>query len=192
MSFAFAFATTMARDARALGAVDVEVVGTVGGGSDPLTSGGPNPLGFGTGWHAGVAFHGLYGGVALSYYFGGSENNGVGGSASDHVLTYGIEAGYEFRVLALLLVRPQVRFGDFVLTFNPGACTLCNIVQNNASGNISSLYLRPGVTALVSLRKWLVGVDASALVLPSFTEPYSTVSTTDVAFTADVLVGVRF
>ena len=180
------------RDASALGPVDIEVTGAVGGGTDPLTTGGPNPLGFGIGWHAGVAFHGLYGGVALVYYFGGSERNGVGGSASDHTLTYGIEAGYELRIVGALTVRPQVGVGDFVLTFDPGACTLCNITQTNGSSTISSLYLQPGVAALFSLGKWLLGVDASALVLPSITEPYATVATTDVAFTADVQAGARF
>jgi hypothetical protein len=193
VSFASTFAATLlARDARALGPVDIEVTGAVGGGTDPLTTGGPNPLGFGTGWHAGVAFHGLYGGAALVYYFGGSERNGVGGSASDHTLTYGIEAGYELQIVGGLTVRPQVGVGDFVLTFDPGACTLCNITQTNGSSNISSLYLQPGVAALFSLGKWLLGVDASALVLPSITEPYATVATTDVAFTADVQVGARF
>jgi hypothetical protein len=206
-SLASAFAVTlMARDARAIGPVDVEVAGQVGIGTDPLKNGGPNPLGFGGGGRAGVAFLGLYGGLALTYYAGGSDSNGTFSerpplmgvatrfSSSDHALMYGVEAGYGFSVLGVLTIRPQVGVGNFTLSYagtSPYVCA-CQIIIPPISGNINNLFLQPGLTALVSLGVLLVGLDANALVLPSIKEPAATSATTDVAFTTHVQVGVRF
>jgi hypothetical protein len=197
VSLVSAFAATMMpSDARALGPIDVEVAGTIGGGTDPLTNGVrnryPNPLGLGGGGRAGAAFHGLYGGVAFMYYAGGSESNGFGGSASDHALTYGIEAGYGFELFGLLTIRPQVGLGDYALTYNPGVCKMCNIIQPNRSSTIDNLYLQPGAVALVSLGMLLLGADASVLVVPGIKEPSGGSATTDVAFTAHAQVGLRF
>jgi hypothetical protein len=188
-------ATLMVRDARALGPVDLEVAGTIGGGTDPLTNRShtlyPNPLGLGGGGRAGVAFHGLYGGIALTYYAGGTESNGFGGSASDHALMYGIEAGYGFQMLGVLTIRPQVGVGDYALTYNPGVCTICNIIQSNRSSTNNNLYLQPGAVALVSLGMFLLGADASVLVVPGIVDPGGS-ARTDAAFTAHAQVGLRF
>jgi hypothetical protein len=117
LGFASAFvATMMARDARAMGPVDIEAAGTLGVGTDPLTKGGPNPLGLGGGGRAGVAFRGLYAGVALTYYAGESsgtfsyisQDRIADSPASDHILMVGVEAGYGLRILGFLTVRPQV------------------------------------------------------------------------------------
>jgi hypothetical protein len=209
LTSAFA-ATMMARDARALGLVDVEVAGQVGLGTDPLINGGPNPLGFGSGGRAGVVLHGLYGGIAVTYYAGASGGGtfsegariipvGNSYSSSDHALMYGIEVGYGFRIFGVLTIRPQVGLGNFTLFYtqtdhiNPFVQATFSPTQ---SGSINNLYVEPGVTALVSLGMWLVGVGASVLVLPTFAEPYASYSgeapPTDTAFTTHVQVGVRF
>jgi hypothetical protein len=209
LSLAPAFAAIlMAREARAVGPVDVEVAGQVGIGTDPLINGGPNPLGFGGGGRAGVAFHGLYGGLALMEYVGGNDKTGtfsegqrtipVGNSfsSSDHVLMYGIEAGYGFKILGVLTIRPQVGLGNFTLSYVQTDHTSPLIqaaFSPTEAGNVNNLYLQPGVTVLVALGIWLVGVDANVLVLPTFAEPYALYSgSTDTAFTTHVQLGLTF
>jgi hypothetical protein len=186
----------MVRDARAIGPVDVEVAGQVGVGTDPLKNGGPNPLDFGGGGRAGVSFLGLYGGLALMYYAGGSKSDDTSstvGSSSDHVLMYGIEAGYGYKILGVLTIRPQVGLGNLTLSYaSDDTCRYCDIISPKLSSNGNHLYLQPGVTALVSLGMLLVGVDANALVLPNIKEPYAASATTDVAFTTHVQVGLKF
>lgn len=190
----------MARDAGAIGPVDIEVAGQVGAGTDPLRNGGPNPLGFGGGGRAGVAFVGLYGGLALTYYAGGRESNDTFSetsvtrslhvSSSDHVLMYGIEAGYGFKIVRVFTIRPQVGLGNFTLSYAETSPETFEF--HGISGNINNLYLQPGMTALVFLGMLSLGVDVNALVLPSIKEPAASSATTDVAFTTHVQVGLRF
>jgi Autotransporter beta-domain len=196
--------TLTAGDAHALGPVDVEVAGVLGVGTDPLSHGGPNPLSVVGGGRAGVALHGLYAGVALAYAAGGTDSHGsftyvstgrvAAPSSSDHAWMYGVEAGYGFRLAGLLTIRPQVGLGDLTLSYaQPTGSDICGLPCNQTlSGHVDSPYVLPGVTVLASLGVLLVGADAGALILPAFTEPFATSSTTDVAFTAHVQLGVRF
>ena len=180
-------ATTMARDARAMGPIDIEAAGTLGAGTDPLGKGGPNPLGLGGGGRAGVAFRGIYAGVALTYYAGESsgtfsyvsQDRLADSPASDHALMVGLEAGYGLRMLGFLTARPQVGLGNFALSYaQPSSSTICGLpCDATLSGKIDNLYLQPGVTVLGSFGLLLVGVDASVLALPNITEPFATSAT---------------
>ncbi|HEX4628651.1 MAG TPA: outer membrane beta-barrel protein [Gemmatimonadales bacterium] len=153
-----------ARDARALGPVDLELGAKVGMGTNPSSQNAPNPLGFGLGARGGVSFLGIYGGVQLMYYFGSSQDLGQSISVSEHSLLYGVEAGYGVTLLDILTIRPQIGIGNLTATASisgSGAAAL----GNNSPSN-SNLYLEPGVTGLVSLGGWFVGADANVLFLP--------------------------
>ncbi|HEX3345271.1 MAG TPA: hypothetical protein VHS09_11895 [Polyangiaceae bacterium] len=173
-----------ARDAHALGPIDLEVAAKVGAGTN-LSNGGPiNPLGLGLGGRAGVAFFGFYGGVDVVDYLGGSQTLNPAGSAgasgtkeSAHALMYGLDLGYNLKV-AVLTLRPLLGLGNFELSTSPG------------STNPSYFYLQPGLTALVSLGLVFVGADANLLVLPSVGTP--TGNQVDTAFTVHGQIGLRF
>ena len=182
------------RDARALGPVDLEVGAKVGGGTNPLSGESPNPLGLGIGGRAGLAFAGIYGGVALMYYVGESQNvsSALGsGSISDHVLMYGFEGGYSLYFLdKLLTIRPQIGVGNFTISVS-GSGSVSGI-GFSGSNSANNLYLEPGVTALISIGQWFVGADANVLILPGITDPGGTSSSTDTAFTLHAQGGVKF
>jgi hypothetical protein len=187
-------AALIVRDARALGPVDLEVGAKVGGGTNPLSSGSPNPLGLGIGGRAGLAFAGIYGGVALMYYVGESQNvsSALGsGSISDHVLMYGFEGGYSLYFLdKLLTIRPQIGIGNFTISVS-GSGSVSGI-GFSGSNSANNLYLEPGVTGLISIGQWFVGADANVLILPGITDPGSNSSSTDTAFTVHAQGGVKF
>ena len=129
--------------ASALLPLDVEIGAKVGGGTTPsdVASGATNPLGFGLGGRAGVAFLGLYGGVSIAYYFGGSETLPIVGavvpavSSSTHSLMYGFEAGYGTVLVNVLTLRAQVGIGNYTRTADIGS----------RSVDSSNLYLEPGI-----------------------------------------------
>jgi len=181
-----------ANAASALLPLDVEVGAKVGGGTTPsnVASGGTNPLGFGLGGRAGVAFLGLYGGVSIAYYFGGSETLPIVGavvpavfSASTHSLMYGFEAGYGTVLVNVVTLRAQVGIGNFTQTVDLGSMSSDN----------SNLYLEPGITALVSLPfgGLFVGADANVLVLPGVKDATGQ-SQTVTAFTVHGQIGYKF
>ncbi|MGA2450800.1 MAG: hypothetical protein ABTD50_19210 [Polyangiaceae bacterium] len=187
-------AALVAGDARALGPVDLEVAAKAGLGTDPLGNGNPNPLGFGIGGRAGLSFFRFYGGVALMYYFGASQNESFGDvpslSVSEHALMYGVEAGYNWYFLdKTLTIRPQLGVGNLTISSSVGALPQG---VNPLPNSVSNLYLEPGVTALIALGQWFVGADGNLLVLPSIQEPGATSSSTDVAFTVHAQVGLKF
>src|ERR1700722_9165722 len=118
-SFVFAASSVLglstlavARDAHALGPVDLEVGAKVGYATSPSSvSGATNPLGFGLGGRAGLAFlGGIYLGGNIMYYLGGSTNvpepaTGATGvtqsssvSISTNTLMYGGELGYGIKI----------------------------------------------------------------------------------------------
>lgn len=106
-------------------------------------NGGPNPLGLGLGGRAGaVLFDHLYGGVDAIYYFGTS---GV------HTSMYGVGAGWGFKPLDNVTIRPQVGLGN---------------ANFDSVGN--NVYVEPGVTVLAGLGTLFVGADVSILVFPGF------------------------
>ncbi len=167
----------VARDALALGPVDLEIAAKAGVGTSP---GGttPNPLGFGLGARAGVSLLGLYGGLAFMYYLGDSDP-----VTSVHALTYGVEGGFGSKLLGLVTIRGQVGVGNYTETVD--------LKVPSVSSSHSSLYVEPGVTGLVTLGPLLVGADANILILPSRTRP-DLKSSTDTAFTLHGQVGVVF
>src|ERR1700721_973943 len=97
----------------ALGPVDLELGAKAGIGTHPF-NGSLNPLGFGIGGRGGVSFFGLYGGVDLMYYLGGSENV-PGGSISEHTFMYGLDLGYNFKI-AILTLPPLLGIGNFTVS----------------------------------------------------------------------------
>ena len=166
---------SVARDAHALGPIDLELAAKAGGGTNP-SSGPINPLGVGLGGRGGVSFFGIYAGVDAMYYLGGSQTVD-GEKYSVHTVMYGLDLGYNFKI-AILTIRPLLGIGNFVVSSSP------------SSGSENNLYLEPGVTALVSLGTLFVGADANLLVLPGINGP--TGSSTETAFTVHGQVGVRF
>jgi hypothetical protein len=159
---------TTTQPAHALGPIDLEIGAKAGVGTNPSgEAGAPNPLGFGLGGRAGVVlFDHLYGGVNLMYYLGGSD-----AGVSFHTLMYGIEAGWGWKLIDILTIRPQVGIGN--ATFSAGS------VSN------SNWYIEPGLTGLVSLGLLFVGADANVLAFPGL-------ANSNVAFTFHGQVGVKF
>lgn len=181
---------SVASTASALGPVDVEIAAKVGGGTSPgivlPSSGpafaGPNALGLGLGGRAGVSFMGFYGGVSFMDYLGASQGN-----ESLKTILYGVEAGYNIGI-SILTLRPQLGVGNYRLTeSSPGGLTTFSgqVVSDSYSSN--SLYLEPGVTALLSFGLWIVGADGNVLFLVPTGGDNS-----HPAFTAHGQVGIRF
>ena len=173
-----------AGDAHALGPVDLEVGAKVGGATNPVSgSGATNPLGFGVGGRAGLAFlGGIYVGGNIMYYFGGSQNENLVGAAGNssvsvsfNTLMYGGELGYGIKILDLLTIRPQVGLGNANITASAAG-------QSNSSGYV---YVEPGVTGLIGLGLLFVGADANVLLLP-------TLSGNQAAFSIHGQIGVQF
>jgi hypothetical protein len=173
------------REAHALGPLDIEIAAKVGYGSNPDSGEGANRLGFGVGGRAGLALFGIYAGVNIVDYLGGSGTppcpSGtpcpISTNSSVHTLMYGGEFGYGFKI-SIVTIRPQIGVGSAVV-YGPG-------------GSASSLYLEPGVTGLVAIGILLVGVDANVAIFPNTTNGETTSSSTEEAFTIHGQVGVRF
>jgi hypothetical protein len=170
--------TCIPRDASALGPVDIELGAKAGGGTNPFNGNPqpPNPLGFGLGARGGLSFFGVYGGVNLMYYFGGSQTF-AGTNVSYHSLMYGAELGYNIS-LAILTIRPQIGLGNYTVSASPGS-------------DVNNLYVEPGVTGLISLGMWFVGADANALILPGIKQADGSTGTS-AGFTMHGQVGVKF
>jgi hypothetical protein len=178
----------MTRNAHALGPVDIEIGAKAGLGTSPVSSSGyPNPLGFGIGARAGVDFLGIYGGVQLMYYFGGSTDEGAGVTFKDHTFMYGVEGGYGFTLIDILTIRPQIGIGNatFSSSVSGSGSSGATSVDFSGGGSKSNLYLEPGVTALISLGGFFVGADANLLVFPGL-------DNSKVAFTLHGQVGFKF
>jgi hypothetical protein len=176
-----------ARDVHALGPIGLEIGAKAGAGTNPDSSG-PNPLGFGIGARGGVTFLGLYGGLNFMYYLGSSQSQTVGGSSfseSVHSTQYGVEAGYGL-TLSLLTLRAQLGIGNFTVTGSGGGQVA------GGSSSESSLYLEPGVTAMVSLGMWFVGADVNALVLTGLKDDSTGNSSTKSALTFHGQLGLTF
>jgi hypothetical protein len=161
----------------ALGPLDIELAAKGGYGAQTNSGAGTGPFGGGIGGRAGVAIFGLYGGVNLLYYLGGSQNAPDGSSVSQHSLMYGFEGGYGFKLLDLLTVRGQIGLGNFAYTA--------------ASTTWNTLYVEPGVTAFLSLGGFLVGADAGIVVLPGF-NPGGPLGTPGPALTLHGQLGWKF
>jgi hypothetical protein len=149
----------------------------------------PNPLGFGIGGRAGVQIVGLYGGVALVNYFGESTGPSYA-SVSRHALLYGVEGGYGSK-MGPLTVRAQVGVGDYAetvdFTLAPGAPAA--VGANGGTHN--SLYLEPGLLAMLALGSFLIGADANILMVTNRAEADGS-SSFDVGFTVHGQLGWKF
>jgi hypothetical protein len=175
------------REAHALGPLDIEIAGKIGYGSNPDSGEGLNRLGFGLGGRAGLALFGIYAGVNIVDYLGGSATppacpagtpcpNTLTGSV--HTLMYGGEFGFGFKI-SIVTIRPLIGVGSAIVS--------------GPAGSASSLYLEPGVTGLVSFGLLFVGVDANVAIFPSTTNgEAASSSSTNEAFTIHGQVGVRF
>lgn len=145
------------RDAHAFGPLDIEIAAKGGYGTAPNGGqGGPNPLGVGLGGRAGLSIFGLYAGVNVVDYLGGTvapiscpPDPGAGvvcTGSSAHTLMYGGEFGYGFKI-SIVTIRPLIGVGSA-------------LVSGSASN--SSLYLEPGVTGLLAFGIVIIGVDANS------------------------------
>jgi hypothetical protein len=175
---------SFAKDASALGPLDLEIGAKAGVGTTPsnIPSGFPNPLGFGIGGRAGISILGLYAGGSIIYYLGGSENG-----LSAHTLMYGVEGGYGIKLIDILTLRALVGVGSYDVSASGSAGPV------TVSGDTKNLYVEPGITAMVSLPfvGWFVGADANVLVLTGEKDVNDN-STTDTAFTLHGQIGYTF
>jgi hypothetical protein len=158
------------RQAAALGPIDLEVGARAGYGSNPIKDAALNPLGAGIGGRAGVSFFGIYAGLSLMYYFGGSanvpeENPATGAIASTKVtgtsFLYGLEAGYNFNILFLTL-RPQIGVGNYQLH--------TSISNGGGSSDEHNIYIEPRATALIGIGLFYFGADVGVLLTPGLAD----------------------
>jgi hypothetical protein len=181
----------LAHDAHALGPLDLEIGVKAGAGTVPGGGSGPNPLGFGLGGRAGVSIFGLYGGLSLLNYFGESQTLGPF-KTSAKSLMYGVEGGYGSS-LGPLTLRAQVGVGNYSetvdLTVSGGAAA--GMPVPTWTGTRNSLYIEPGLTAMIAFGTVFIGADANVLLLPNDPNPNGQTSF-DAAFTAHGQVGVKF
>jgi hypothetical protein len=194
-------AFSVAGNARALGPVDLEIAGKVGGGTNPV-SGGPglNPLGFGIGARGGGSLYNVYAGLSFMYYFGGGQDlpGPLGGTVHDSAssVLYGIELGYNIPFLGITL-RPQIGVGNYTMNVT-GSATVLGVTFPGSS-TWENVYLEPGVTAKASFGHWFVAADANLFWLPGASNVQVALSqqtqftlSSQVAFTAHGQAGVQF
>jgi len=195
---AIPFAALLATTTRTADAapIEVELAGRAGVGTNP-SDGSINPLGFGIGARGGLSIIGIYGGLSLMYYTGGSDSVSIpGGSVetSAHSLMYGIEGGFNFRLLDdFLTLRPQLGIGNYNLT-GKGSGNVGNLSAEESKTS-SYLYLEPGVVGYVAFGSLFVGADANILVIPSVDQTGATGQTSSKTYTAFTLhgqVGLKF
>ena len=176
----------MARDAHALGPIDLELGAKVGYGSSP-SSAYNNPLGFGLGARAGVDFLSIYLGAQFRYYFGTDESaasvTGIeSGSVHSHSWVYGIEGGYNI-TLGPLTIRPQLGLGNTTIATSGQATGVVNVTWKPGSDN-NNFYLEPGAVLLVNIGIWYFGADVNLLWVPA-------VQDSKAALTVDGQVGIK-
>ncbi len=185
----------IARDANALGPVEVEVAAKGGGGFPPLGGNGDG-LGGAVGGRAGVLLpaSGLYGGLSFLEYGGGGSSTDpvlvssapmpVGGSY--HSLAYGIEGGYGLRFFDELTIRAQLGLGDYVDIEDTQYSTGETTTQTTHTRH--SFYLEPGVTTMIALGPVFVGGDLNLLIADFAYQG----SKYEAAFTLHAQLGVKF
>lgn len=154
-----------ADDAKALGPIDLEVGLKGGYATNPSTATTVSQgLGVGLGGRAGVGIFGIYGGISVVDYLG---------QDSDSAVAVGGELGYSWNI-SLLTLRPQIGIGNITQSFSSSAHL----------PNSNSLYLEPGLTALIGLGLFFVGADANALIITS--------QGNNTALTLHAQVGLKF
>jgi hypothetical protein len=181
--------------------LDLELAERLGWSTNP-SSGSGNPLGFGIGGRAGLGFNGHYLGVEFMYYLGSYYANGTGVVGAEEWVSYnavmcGFELGHDFKVRSVTF-RPLLGLGALAAPTNwrfvdtCPHCAVAGTAGQNAGNPLTSnsLYLEPGMTVLFSFGAFLLGIDASLLVLPS-QKSVSGGSATDIALTVHLQAGAR-
>jgi hypothetical protein len=160
------------KEALALGPVDLEIAGQVGGGTSTVGSGDVNALGLGFGARAGIDVLGFYAGVAGMYYVGsgGSEPDDEGAGGDVH--TYrrsallGLEGGYNLN-LSILTLRPQLGLGYYYQGVSISEPSTTPNAPGSTSQDSASIYIQPGVAAIFSFGMWIAGADVGVLWVPA-------------------------
>ncbi len=151
------------------GVVAWELAGEAAYVSAPI-HGGTNPFGAGFGARAGLVWgSGWYLGAAFTYFLGGRDVD-----VSYRAILYGLDLGYGFRLRTLggakLTLRPNVGVGDAAVYYTDP--TLAADVVTSASSapsdtlTVNNVYVRPGMTAMLTMGEVFAAADASMLVLP--------------------------
>jgi hypothetical protein len=149
---------------------EVELGGQVAYVSPPIR-GGTNPFGAGFGGHLGLAFRGgFYLGASLVDFLGGKDVD-----LSYRALLVGADIGYgwPFQVFgrATLTLRAQLGIGDAAIyVTDPTLVDVVTSASRNASSSdttvVNNVYLRPGLTALLSGGGHFVAIDGGMLIVP--------------------------
>jgi hypothetical protein len=146
---------SMARDAHALGPVDIELAAKGGYASDGLTAD--------VGGRAGVSIFGIYAGFSGAYYFGKTGNPSeqspplppAGPRIGYHQTAFGGELGYGFKI-SFVTLRPYLGFGQ--------TTTYGDNVYLFAAGSYTQPYFQPGGLVQLTFGHFLVGVDGNAFI----------------------------
>jgi hypothetical protein len=177
--------------ARAVGPVDIEGGGIIGGATNP--SRGPNPFAVGIGARAGVGIKGVYLGLAITYYLGASGdcgggaptrgggvsvlppsfcNLGAGGAEVElqqQAVLYGVDLGYTvgFKGAKIFKLRPLVQLGDTEIT-RTGSVGAQDLTTGALAAlrSENSFYVQPGLTAMLTVESFFLAADANLLIVP--------------------------
>jgi hypothetical protein len=175
----------------------------LGGQASYLTGpirGGTSPFGAGFGARVGADIAGFYVGIGALYYLGGSDV-----TLSDRALLYGFDLGYGFRLHpftgATFTLRPLVGLGDAAVSHTDPSLAKVDVVTT-ASGRSSSstsdtitvnnVYLRPGITAMLSSSTIYVAITGNVLVVPGISYGGSSEPTTWFSYGLQGELGFRF
>ncbi len=135
------------------------------------TPGYVSPFGLGFGGRLGASFSGVYVGVSVVDFLGGSD-----GSIAESAILYGGEIGYGFRIHDVgggsFTIRPQVGVGvvaiqrtdsskvDVITTASGRSAT------SGQTTTVSNLYVEPGLTFMYSNGGHYFALNAGATVVP--------------------------
>ena len=185
--------------AKAEASWSVELGAQAGYSTGPIR-GGTTPFGAGFGARVGVVIQGFYAGVNVLDYLGGHDV-----TLSDRALLYCIDLGYGFRLPAFtggtFTLRPQLGVGDAAISHTDPSLAKVDVVTT-ASGTASSatsdtitvnnIYLRPGITGLLSFSTNYLAVNAGMLVIPGISYGGSSQPTTWLSYGLQGELGFRF
>jgi hypothetical protein len=135
--------------------------------------GGTTPFGAGFGGRLGFSVSGLYLGISVINYLGGSDLD-----ISNHAILFGGELGYGFRAPlgggTTLTIRPQVGLGNAAISHTDPSTAKVDVITS-ASGRSSSssdtttidnLYVEPALVMMVSAKGHFAALTGGLLVIP--------------------------
>lgn len=151
------------------GDLDVEL-GALATYVSPPIRGGVNPFGAGFGGRVGLVYSGLYVGVSVLDFLGGSDVE-----LSYRALLYGLELGYGARLPAfagtLLTLRPQLGVGDAAVYYTDPHLA-ADVVTSASSGGssdtltVNSIYVEPALSLILASGAHFVALRGSSLIIP--------------------------